>query len=146
MALMIAAKTFHDCKEELRDLDLKATPKRLAVLKLLETTDKPVDIAMITVYLKKHKVKTDPATVFRIMNLFTAKGITKQIQLNESKFRYELSSQSDHHHLICESCGSIEDITDCNIEGLEKEIEKKKKFKIKSHALEFFGLCSNCQS
>lgn len=135
----------HDCKEELRDSDLKVTPARLAILKLLERTETPVDVASIITYLDKHAIKTDPATVFRIMNIFTERGIAKQIQLLEGKTRYELAANADHHHLVCTKCGDIQDISDCNIDGLEKDIEKKKQFKVTSHSLEFFGLCSNCQ-
>lgn len=135
----------HDCKEELRESDLKVTPARLAILKLLETTDTPVDVASIIEYLDKHAIKTDPATVFRIMNIFTERGIAKQIQLQEGKSRYELAADSDHHHLVCTKCGDIQDISDCNIAGLENDIEKKKGFKVTSHSLEFFGICSSCQ-
>lgn len=136
---------YHDCKDELRESDLKVTPARLAILKLLENADTPVDVASIIEYLDKHAIKTDPATVFRIMNIFTERGIAKQIHLQEGKSRYELAAGSDHHHLVCTSCGDIQDISDCNIAGLEKDIESKKGFKVTSHSLEFFGTCSSCQ-
>ncbi len=135
----------HDCKNELRDLSLKATPARIAVLTYLEKSGTPLDIASIIEYLKKKNIKVDQATVFRIINLFTSRGLTRQIQLQEGKFRYEVASKPDHHHLICKKCGQIEDISDCKISKLEKEIETKKKFKIVSHSLEFFGICEDCQ-
>jgi len=137
--------TVHNCKIELRQADLKATPTRLAVLSLLEKTNRPVDVGSIIDYLKENSIKADPATVFRIVNLFTEKGLTRQIHLNEGKFRYEPSSKEDHHHLICNTCGSIEDISDCSIDVLVKEINKKKKFLVKNHSLEFFGVCKQCQ-
>jgi len=142
---MTKAQIKHDCRIELNEFDLRATPARIAVMKLLETTNAPVDVNMAIKYLEKKDMKTDPATVFRIMNMFTQKGITKQISLNEGKFRYELKNREDHHHLICENCGNIEDISDCNIAGLEKEIGNKKKFLVKSHSLEFYGVCESCQ-
>lgn len=135
----------HNCKSELREAFLKATPTRLAVLSLLEKANKPVDVASIIDYLKQERIKTDPATVFRIVNLFTERGLTRQIHLNEGKFRYEPFVKEDHHHLICDICGSIEDISDCSIDMLEKEIRKKKKFLVKNHSLEFFGICRQCQ-
>ncbi|MBI2074622.1 MAG: transcriptional repressor, partial [Candidatus Levybacteria bacterium] len=92
-----------------------------------------------------NKIKVDKVTVFRIINALFEKGIVKSVQLNEGKLRYEHSAKADHHHLVCEKCGNIEDISDCNIEALEKDIEKKKKFKVKSHSLEFFGICNLCQ-
>jgi Fur family ferric uptake transcriptional regulator len=142
---MINVSIHHDCKEELNEAELRATPARMAVMKLLETTDTPVDVQMIIDYLDKKNIKTDPATAFRIVNMFLAKGIVKQISFNEGKFRYELSSKADHHHLVCESCGNIEDISDCAIPDLEKDIKKKKEFLVKRHSLEFFGLCKDCQ-
>lgn len=135
----------HDCKDELNEQKLRATPARIALMKLLESATEPVDVQTMTEYLSKSDIKTDPATVFRIINMFTEKNLTKQIQLNEGKFRYELSSKADHHHFICENCGKIEDISDCNIEMIENEIKKKKGLLVKSHSLEFFGLCSDCQ-
>ncbi len=142
---MTTAKIKHDCKIELNDVDLRATPARIAVMKLLERTAMPVDINTIKEHLDKETISIDAATVFRIMNMFTRKGITRQISFNEGKFRYELASREDHHHLICQNCGRVEDFSDCAIPDLEKDIQKKKKFLVKNHSLEFFGLCFNCQ-
>ena len=136
----------HDCKDELNEAQLKATPARIAVLQLLENSQMPLDVASIIDVLKGKDIDIDPATAFRMMHTFTQKGIAKQIQLNEGKFRYELSTKADHHHLICQSCGKIEDISDCAIPQLESEIQKKKHFLVKSHSLEFFGLCSSFQN
>lgn len=132
-------------KNELKKFDLRATPARIAAMQSLERIKEPADIKTITDYLRKNEVKIDPATVFRMMNTFTEKGITKQIQLEEGKARYELSSKGDHHHLVCGNCGKIEAIFDNVIPKMEKEIQKKQKFLVKRHSLEFFGLCINCQ-
>jgi Fe2+ or Zn2+ uptake regulation protein len=142
---MINSKLHHDCKEELNDVNLRATPARIALMNLLETADKPLDVQSMIDFLEKKDIKTDPATVFRIINMFTEKGLVKPIQLNEGKFRYELKDKTDHHHLVCKLCGDIQDISDCNIDVLENDIEKKKKFKVTSHSLEFFGVCESCQ-
>jgi len=141
----MTAKLLHDCKTELNDVSLRATPARLMLLKLLEKTDKPLDVQTMIDYLSEKDIATDPATVFRIVQMFTEKGLTRQIQLQEGKFRYELLSKGDHHHLVCTTCGEIQDISDCNIDVLENHIEKKKNFKVTSHSLEFFGICANCQ-
>ena len=142
---MFNYKNTHNCKDELQEASLKATPARIAVLKFLESTDMPVDVSIIINYLKKEKINADPATIFRMMNDFLAKGITKEIQLEKGKVHYELSSKGDHHHLVCESCGKIEAVEDNFVPQMEKELAKKHQFLIRRHSLEFFGLCSNCQ-
>jgi Fe2+ or Zn2+ uptake regulation protein len=135
----------HDCKTELNEVNLRATPARIALMNLFEKSEKPLDVQSMIDFLNNNDIKTDPATVFRIVNMFTEKGLVKPIQLNEGKFRYELTAKATHHHLVCEKCGNIEDISNCNIAALEKDIEKKKQFKVTSHSLEFFGICPNCQ-
>lgn len=136
--------TIHDCKEELKMADLKVTPARLGVLSAIENTQSPIDASQIANYLRKNRIKADKVTVFRILNMLSEKGIAKPVQLNEGKLRFEHTSIDEHHHFICEVCGHIEDISDCNIDELEKEIIRKKGLKIKRHSLEFFGICPAC--
>jgi Fur family ferric uptake transcriptional regulator len=135
----------HDCKDELQEASLKATPARLAVMKFLEKSDQPVDTNMILDYLRQKDVDVDPATIFRMMNIFHKKGITQQIQLQEGKSRYELSNKSHHHHLVCTNCGRIEEVEGDFLKKMEEDVFKSKKFKVQSHSLEFFGLCEDCQ-
>lgn len=135
----------HDCKKELRSLALKATPARVAVMQLFENSSEPLTVQTIIDFLRNRQIEIDPATAFRMVNTFTQKGITKQIQFYEGKYRYELSSKEDHHHLICQICGTIEDISDCGIKEIERQIKRKKKFQVKHHALEFYGVCQLCQ-
>lgn len=125
--------------------NLKVTHARTAVLQLLSDQDAPIDVGGIVNHLQKQRVDADKVTVYRILDAFVKKGLVERLEFGEGKFRFELSDRRKHHHLICEQCGNIEDISDCNIAILEKEIAKKKHFLVKRHALEFFGLCQNCQ-
>lgn len=131
-------------KDKLKHANLKVTTARVAILRLLTRINKPVDITSVIEHLQMQHVQTDPATVFRVMNVFTEKGITRQVQLNEGKFRYELSNQPDHHHIVCVRCKKIMDVSSCGVSSLEKEIKSKTGYIIKSHTLEFFGVCPPC--
>lgn len=124
--------------------NLKMTHARQVVLDLFLKTRTPIAADVIFSYLSQKKCETDRATVYRILDTFVEKGIINRMEFQEGKFRYEIVG-SDHHHLICEKCGSIEDISDCSLPKLEKEIRIKKGFLVKRHALEFFGVCASCQ-
>lgn len=134
----------HSCEDELREASFKVTPARLAAMKLFESHDQPLDVQHVIDDLAKN-LDVDRVTVYRILNAFTQKGLLRKIEFGEGKARYELN-KGEHHHLICQSCGAIEDISDCGIEDLEKKINQKKNFLVKSHSLEFFGLCITCQN
>lgn len=133
-----------DYKKELVGAGLKQTKARQALLQILAREDRPLDVLELTDFLKKESVEVDQATVYRILDIFQKKGIISRFEFQEGKFRYEISG-NDHHHLVCEACGKIQDISDCNIPDLEEDIFKKKGFKVSHHALEFYGLCSECQ-
>lgn len=123
--------------------DLKITQARVSLLELIEKENKPLD-AQFLIDTMQHSSQVDKVTIFRILNVLTEHGILRRLEFGEGKARYELNTE-DHHHLICQHCGKIEDISDCNIGALEKEIKQKKHFLVKLHTLEFFGLCENCQ-
>jgi len=135
----------HNFRQLLHQSDLKVTPARLAVLSYLEQVRSPLYADSIYDHLKEeHDNGVDRATIYRILETFSQKRLIKRLEFGEGKYRYELM-EDDHHHLICESCGKIEDISDCEIESWEQAIAKKKQFIIKRHSLEFYGLCHVCQ-
>lgn len=134
----------HNCEEELKQAALQITPARLAAMRLFESQENPLDAQYLIDHLQK-KLGVDRVTVFRILNTFVEKGLLRKLEFGEGKARYELAKTIDHHHLLCENCGRIEDITDTIIPKMEKNLQKTHKFLIKRHSLEFFGICSNCQ-
>ena len=90
----------------------------------------------------------DRATVYRNVTIFEDLGIITKIQIGW-KYKLELSEKfsSHHHHLVCQSCQKIIDLNELN--EVEREINKlslKNGFIAKSHQLEIFGLCKNCQN
>lgn len=124
--------------------DLKKTNARLAVLSYLDETRTPQTADEIFSHVNEEHDEVDRATIYRILDTFYKKGLVHRLEFSEGKYRFELVGD-EHHHLICEGCGKIEDISDCNITEWEQEINQKKGFQIKRHSLEFFGVCNQCQ-
>ncbi|MCL5797227.1 MAG: transcriptional repressor [Patescibacteria group bacterium] len=134
----------HDCKEELRQVNLKVTPARLGVLAALESASSPLDAGNLTSYLSGHGIKVDRVTVFRIINILTDRGLAKPVLFDDGKLRYDYGSRPEHHHFVCEKCGRVEMVSNCVLKPLEKKLQKTKGFFIRRHSLEFFGLCAEC--
>lgn len=134
--------SFH--KEAIRSKGLKVTPARLAILKIIEDFKMPVDVNTISRELIRNQIVVDQATIYRILEHFTNSSLVRKIQLNENKFFYE-TQRYDHHHAVCEKCGHITEIRSCTIDKVENEIQKDTGFIVKSHSLEFYGICFNCQ-
>lgn len=127
----------------LKQHNLKVTAARKSVLKYLH--GKPPQSAQdIIDYLSQANIPADPVTVYRSLDQFSTKGIVKQVNFHEGKFRYELAGDH-HHHLVCQSCDTVIPIEDCNIQESVSDQADQHGFTISHHSLEFFGKCNNCK-
>lgn len=131
-----------DALQLIKNKGQRVTSQKKEVLCALQK--KPLTVVDIFESINMKRMKVDKATIYRILTGFMKLGIVKEIYLKDRETRYELSNSGHHHHLVCEQCGSIEDITLCE-DLLLKEVRKQSSFDVKSHSLEFFGSCQNCQ-
>jgi Fur family ferric uptake transcriptional regulator len=93
-------------------------------------------------------------TIYRTLDLLTRMGLIHKLAFGDGHNRYEFISDEKskhHHHLICTSCGKIYNYSEFEDEELalvkktEERLQKKYKFLIEDHNIEFLGLCKNCQ-
>jgi Fur family ferric uptake transcriptional regulator len=94
------------------------------------------------------------ATVYRTLELMTRLGLASKFDTGDDKARYELAdgpnAKGHHHHLVCTSCRKIIDYSDFIKEEMEllrrteEGLAKKYGFRIKSHVMQFYGLCKDC--
>ncbi len=127
----------------LREAGNRATPGKIALLSLLRDFSHPLTISEISAQLSE---KNDETTLYRSLDAFVSAGIIRRVNFNDRSARYEWNiGAHHHHHIVCENCGAIEDVDICDTD-LEKSVLKQSKaFKlIRSHSVEFFGLCAVC--
>jgi Fe2+ or Zn2+ uptake regulation protein len=132
-----------DFRQVLRKSGYKATPSRLAILDALRRAKAPMSAQQVIEALPNG---IDQATVYRTIKSLKGKGILKQIDLRHNHAYYELAELEEHHHLICVECGRVEDVHRCGIEDMQSAVLRSSKHfaEIKTHALEFYGLCRMC--
>jgi len=118
------------------------TSQKKEVLRALGQKPQTVLEILTSVNLKKHSI--DKVTIYRILTSLVKLKVVREINLGDREARYELSNCEHHHHLVCENCGQIEDI-ELREDEILKEVGKQSSFKVKSHSLEFFGICQDCQ-
>lgn len=127
----------------LRTHGYRATEGRLSILHILAKAPRPLSIADIVTSLQGG---ADQSTVYRTIEALADSGIIRPVDMQHSHTHYELSGEAHHHHLICKSCGKVEDVEKCNVAKIEHHVLKRAKYfsVIKDHSLEFFGLCKKC--
>src|SRR3990167_769049 len=113
----------------LRKSGLRATGGRIQLLKALAREMKPITIDEL-----KEKLGDDLDTVslYRALDALKSANIVERMDLQHGHAHYELlSGRSHHHHVVCRSCGAVEDIEVPHAAQLEKEAERRaKKFAV----------------
>ncbi len=131
------------------------TIPREAILDILSRTSKHLSAKEIYSSLYKSHPGVGLTTVYRTLDLLARMGLVTKLVLGDGQSRYEFKStkkEKHHHHLLCANCDRIIDYSEFLNEELElvrkteKKLEKKYKFKIQDHNIEFLGLCEKCSA
>lgn len=121
----------------------RLTAPRRAVLRVLEETGVHLRPEEVLERARQIHPGLGRATVYRTLALLTGLGLLRPIRLGGSPRLARV--QGGHHHLVCLACGHSFSFPDCHEEELAEELAARFNFQIKSHLLEFYGLCPDCQ-
>lgn len=131
----------------LKSLNMKATPKRLAILALMGREAAYISPEEVWLKLKDQFDRIGLPTVYRNLEELAAGGvITKVIHPNRQLYYYFCPNRDHHHHFICVACRKVEDVDFCGLENIEQEVGEKIGGKVLSHVVQVNGLCRACCS
>ncbi len=83
-------------------------------------------------------------TVYRNLNILIEQGLVFKLSLGDNSDRFDARMES-HNHLICEKCGTVEDIFFPGMCEAYNAALKSKKFIVTRHKIDFYGTCVNCR-
>ena len=131
--------------DELKSTGLKATLPRLKILEIFQSGEQR-HMTAEDVYrvLLNHHSDIGLATVYRVLTQFEQAGILERSHFESGKAVYELNEGTHHDHLVCTSCGKVEEFYDAEIERRQQMVAKDKGWILQDHAMSLYGLCGNC--
>jgi Fur family ferric uptake transcriptional regulator len=95
----------------LRQHGLHVTAQRLAVLRAVSDTPHATADAVADA-VRDDIGAISRQTVYDVLGALVAKGIIRRIEPAGSPARYERRVGDNHHHLVCRTCGRLDDV-DC---------------------------------
>jgi Fur family ferric uptake transcriptional regulator len=145
-----------DAKELLRAARQRVTPVRVAVIEALAASPTALDAAAVV----KAARPADRVSVYRTLNTLVEAGIAHRIDAGDRIFRYSLTDHSrcddhhghkhDHPHIVCDSCGSVECLTDAIVSvrhpaGGEGAGVGRSRFRVRAQEVTLRGTCERCE-
>ncbi|RYX91873.1 MAG: ferric iron uptake transcriptional regulator [Comamonadaceae bacterium] len=131
--------------DELKSTGLKATLPRLKILDVFQkTATRHMTAEDVFRVLLEDRTDIGLATVYRVLTQFEQAGILSRSHFESGKAVYEINEGGHHDHLICTSCGRVEEFYDAEIEKRQQIVAKAKGWVMQDHAMSIYGLCANC--
>jgi Fur family transcriptional regulator, peroxide stress response regulator len=130
---------------KLRDRNYRITPQRLAVIRILVTSRAHPSADQVYEKVRQQVPSISLATIYKTANLLKKLGELNELDMGDGSSRFDGFNPIPHPHVVCLECHSVMDIDSESLNPLARKIAAQTGYKIKSHRLDFFGLCPRCQ-
>ena len=131
---------------ELKASGLKATLPRMKILEIFQRSSQEGvrHLSAEDVYKALLAIQLDVglATVYRVLTQFEQAGLLTRSNFEAGRAVFELNEGAHHDHLVCLSCGRVEEFVDTEIERRQREIAAAKGFALRDHALALYAECT----
>ena len=129
--------------DELKNSGLKATLPRMKVLEVFQkTSQRHMSAEDVFKVLLNEGADVGLATVYRVLMQFEQAGILSRNHFESGKAVFELNEGKHHDHLVCLTCGRVEEFYDEAIEGRQHAIARERGFELQEHALSLYAVCT----
>ena len=122
----------------------RSTPQRRAVLEAIERRRGSFTAVDVYDRARKGEPTLGLATVYRTLDLLRRTDAIRPLA-GSTRAEYVRCSPGHHHHLICLSCGSVEETELCAAPPAV-ELRRRHGFTPASHELDVYGTCADCRA
>ncbi len=130
----------------LRDQGYKKTRARMLVFReILSSPGVHPNAEEIHRRLRAKKKPVGLATIYRTLNLLIRSGLVTSVDLGEGHSHFEPDwDKTSHGHLICLSCGRVQEFSHAGIQESIHRIGEDKGYLLDKFSIQVFGNCKNC--
>jgi Fur family ferric uptake transcriptional regulator len=130
--------------DEIRAHGGRVTPARRAVLAaILDAGEHHFTAADVLAAVDKTHPQPDRATVYRTLELLTAIGILKPLQLNGEAIVFHRTDHR-HGHVVCRVCGVITEVPEPALTDFARTLRDQTHFTIDADCVAVSGTCERC--
>jgi Fur family ferric uptake transcriptional regulator len=120
----------------------RLTPQRRAVLDLIVDRNGSFTAVDLFEAARRGSAGLGLATVYRTVDLLRRTGSVRPLA-GDARPAYVRCEPGHHHHLVCLSCGAVEETDLCGAPS-PAELRRRYGFRAEDHELDIYGTCARC--
>ncbi|MFN7723458.1 MAG: ferric iron uptake transcriptional regulator [Rubrivivax sp.] len=129
--------------DELKSSGLKATLPRIKILEVFQRTNRRhLTAEDVFKALLMDGADIGLATVYRVLMQFEQAGLLARSNFESGKSVFELNEGQHHDHLVCLTCGRVEEFFDPEIEARQRQVAEVRGFELHEHSLSLYARCT----
>ena len=129
--------------DELKSSGLKATLPRIKILEVFQRAqERHMTAEDVYKALLTEGADIGLATVYRVLMQFEQAGLLSRSHFESGKSVFELNEGQHHDHLVCLSCGRVEEFFDPEIEKRQRDVAARHGFELQDHELSLYAVCT----
>jgi Fur family ferric uptake transcriptional regulator len=118
---------------------------RRALVELLDSQTCALSAIEIEDALRSSDRPVARASIYRILDELERLGLIQKLQVGQSMARYEpIRDEGHHHHLVCDSCGTVIPFSDTRLESAIQELSRRVPMRVAEHEIVLHGECRDC--
>jgi Fur family transcriptional regulator, ferric uptake regulator len=128
---------------------MRLTRQRQILLDLIDKTGQHLDAESLYQMAREKDPKLNRVTVYRTLKLLKEGGLVDELDLMHQageQHYYETRRKQEHAHVICLSCGKVEEFFGEPLQRLRRQIETDFGFHIVLARTEVGGYCPHCRA
>lgn len=83
-------------------------------------------------------------TVYRTLELLEKLGLVTHTHLSHGSPTYHRVGEQQHVHLVCRSCGSVDEVDPGTLGPLSRTLARERGFQVDIGHVALFGTCASC--
>jgi Fur family ferric uptake transcriptional regulator len=132
--------------KRLQENGQRLTLARRAVVETVAASPRALTPLQIFDAARRRYRRLGLVSVYRTLELLEAMRLVRRVHQLDGCQGFVAASTAHEHLLVCQNCGRVVTFAGDDLQNLMASVSRKSGFRIQGHWLQFFGLCSNCQT
>jgi Fur family transcriptional regulator, ferric uptake regulator len=129
--------------DDIKNSGLKATLPRIKVLEVFQRSEvRHLTAEDVYKALLVDSADIGLATVYRVLMQFEQAGLLTRSHFESGKSVFELNEGQHHDHLVCMTCGRVDEFYDAEIEARQRAVAQARGFELQEHSLSLYAVCT----